>query len=206
MAGKITDLAELTSGNIADGDLAVVVDVSDTSMAGTGTNKKTLWSSIKAQLKTYFDTLYPPKPKYVRLSANRTSTSTSLADVTDMTVSIEANKVYRLKACIRYKGSVSTEAIGLSINGPASPTSVEFMVQAGANTTILRFEHVSTYDTVVMGVSSLTTSLPAFIDALIVNGANAGTLAIRFKAETGGANSVTVEAGSWLILEEVEAA
>lgn len=37
---KATDLAALTGANAADGDLVTVVDVSDTSMAGTGTNKK----------------------------------------------------------------------------------------------------------------------------------------------------------------------
>jgi len=58
MAGKITDLTELTSGNLADGDLMEVLDVSDTSMSPEGTNKKTLWSSIVSKLKTYFDTLY----------------------------------------------------------------------------------------------------------------------------------------------------
>ena len=54
MANEITSLAELTSGNLADGDLIEVVDVSDTSMAVTGTNKRTLWSSIKAQMNTLY--------------------------------------------------------------------------------------------------------------------------------------------------------
>ena len=170
-----------------------IVDVSDTSMAATGTNKKILWSSIKSQM----------LPKYVRLSADRTSTSTALADVTGLSASIEANKAYMLRACIRYKSSTATEALGLAINGPASPTSVESGTIITGYTGIYRSEQTSGYDTAVIGVSSTTTSMLATIDALIVNGANAGTLAVRYKAETGGANSVTVEAGSWFILQEV---
>lgn len=47
---KITDLAALSSTDLADGDLFVVVDVSDTSMAATGTNKKILLSSLLAAI------------------------------------------------------------------------------------------------------------------------------------------------------------
>lgn len=66
MSEKITGLTEQSSGTIADGDLFVEVDVSDTTMAPTGTNKKITWANIKAALKTYFDTLY------VALSGNQT--------------------------------------------------------------------------------------------------------------------------------------
>ena len=44
---KISALAELTVGNVADGDLFVEVDVSDTTMAASGTDKKLLASSLK---------------------------------------------------------------------------------------------------------------------------------------------------------------
>ena len=46
MAGKITDLAALTGAGAATTDLIETVDVSDTSMAATGTNKKMALSDL----------------------------------------------------------------------------------------------------------------------------------------------------------------
>lgn len=55
---KIGDLDEAGAGSLDDADQVVVVDVSDTTMHASGTTKRSLWSSVRAQLKTYFDTLY----------------------------------------------------------------------------------------------------------------------------------------------------
>lgn len=45
---KITDLTEITA--IADNDLMVVVDVSDTTMAASGTNKKITWANVETTI------------------------------------------------------------------------------------------------------------------------------------------------------------
>lgn len=50
---KITGLAALTGANIASDDLFVGVDVSDTSMAATGTNKKLTVDDLRAAFALY---------------------------------------------------------------------------------------------------------------------------------------------------------
>jgi hypothetical protein len=52
---KISNLEALTSP--ADTDEVVIVDKSDTTMASSGTNKKMTWTTIKTQIKSYYDSL-----------------------------------------------------------------------------------------------------------------------------------------------------
>ena len=52
----LPDRTELTTP--ADGDLYVTTDVSDTTDAATGTDKKITWANIKTALTTVFDSLY----------------------------------------------------------------------------------------------------------------------------------------------------
>lgn len=68
---KLDELTALTTP--ADGDLLYTEDVSDTTDQPAGTNKKITWTSIKAFLKTYFDTLYST---ITNLSDHMSDTST----------------------------------------------------------------------------------------------------------------------------------
>jgi len=51
MAGKITELTNLTGAAAAAVDLIEAVDVSDTTMAATGTNKKMTFAELISYLK-----------------------------------------------------------------------------------------------------------------------------------------------------------
>lgn len=52
MAGKITDYGSLTGANAASDDLIEIVDVSDTTLAATGTNKKITQAELAIALET----------------------------------------------------------------------------------------------------------------------------------------------------------
>lgn len=74
---KLTDLTATTS--IDNADLSMVVDVSDTSMAATGTNKKITWSNVLASIKTYTDTLYQAVGSYLTASSTDTLSNKSIS-------------------------------------------------------------------------------------------------------------------------------
>lgn len=76
---KTTALTELASGSQADTDVIPIVDISDTTQAASGSLKKFSWGSIKAALKTYFDTLYKPNGSVVSVYRNTPDQSVTSA-------------------------------------------------------------------------------------------------------------------------------
>lgn len=68
---KITDPTIPLATNIADNDVAHIVDVSDPTDDPAGTSKRTLFSLVKSTLKTYFDTLYSSYSEWATYTGTR---------------------------------------------------------------------------------------------------------------------------------------
>lgn len=98
---KITDLTSITSDNLATGDEFVVVDVSDTSMAASGTNK----SVTLAELRAYF------KPEYNASTAAQGAGFSSDTYLTGSSIAIPAGRL-QAKSMYRCVFNVTKTAAG----------------------------------------------------------------------------------------------
>lgn len=195
-SSKITALANLAYGNIVNGDQFVVVDVSDTTMAPTGTDKNYT-----------FETLIRDQHQIARLSGDQSSSSTSLADVPGLSASLVADATYRIEVIGGHTtGTTTTESMGISINGSTAASNVIFTASCGQTSIVENNIFVGhAYD----DVTPTYTNGPGATErrfnlvGVVKNGGSASTLSLRFKAETGGANSVTIKAGTVMLVTRI---
>ena len=132
-----------------------------------------------------------PGTTIVQKSADQTvSASTTFVDATDLTFSIGANAVYHFRAYL----FVNTGGGGIktAVNGPAGLS----RLRAGGPS--LDYAYASAYDTNITFTASLGFLGLIEIIGVVVNGATAGTFAVRFAQNSSNATGCTVEQRSWL--------
>lgn len=140
-------------------------------------------------------------PERYASSSSQTDFTTSLSNITGLSFSIAANET------VYFHGSLSFDSNDdadwqIAVNGPSTPTSVAFSA-------------VSTYDATTASASGLATAFATSFQiddqsggdeglvnfsGKIVNGSNAGTIAIQAKRTGGVATSLTIRAGSWMLV------
>ncbi len=135
---------------------------------------------------------------YVVLTANRTNATTAYADITDLAVTVAASTRYDVTCLLPYAANATTTGIGVSWTGPASPTLTSGIMvspltaQTVGATTIIGNDTGST-----TSASVATTGNVALFHGLWSNGANAGTIQMRFKSEVAVAGAIVIQAGAW---------
>jgi hypothetical protein len=149
-------------------------------------------------------------PKYVRKAANQTHALVAYANVTDLVFALLANTAYNFRFLVAYQSAATTTGIGLAMTFPASPTSIQYFQEYGGNLTAATagasgttFATAADTGATSIAVQTAATSYKAEVEGLIVNGANAGNLQLRVRAEV--AAQVTIMAGSYGVLTQLAA-
>jgi hypothetical protein len=132
-----------------------------------------------------------------RKAADQSMSSTTPTDVVGLRFNAKANDTYAFHVVMVTSTAVGTTGIQFAINGPASPVAITAkIVCPTANGTSVE-TNVTAYETFLAnGTSAGATKLVCTISGVLINGANAGLVAVRFKTSVN-ASAVTVHAGSW---------
>lgn len=117
---KITDLTTLAAADIAINDLLTAVDISDTTMAASGTNKKLTVLDFVA----YFQRWGLPIVK--RLSADHANSTTTGTEVTGLSTTLGAG-TYTFKYSLINQSSATGTGLGLGINFTGTAAVKAFM-------------------------------------------------------------------------------
>lgn len=112
---KISALTALTGANVAVGDKIPIVDVSDTTMAASGTTKQMTFAELKVALGIYNAAL---------ASDATTNSTTTAAKITSLDTALPAG-TYVFQYFVRYQAGAATTGVKFSVNFTGTVTSFE---------------------------------------------------------------------------------
>lgn len=142
---------------------------------------------------------------FVELTSDwSTIDNASLQDITGLAAAMAANTDYLVNAYLIYTTSATATGLHIGVNGPASPALLNLhgLIYRGFNVTA-NSGNAQAYGELVFNANGSATNAGATIDGVIKNGANAGNLQIQGQVETSIAGTLTIKAGSLLILTPI---
>ena len=134
-----------------------------------------------------------PCDRFIRITSNVTTSSTSFVDITGLSFSVEASAYY-FSCDLFYSTSVGTSGVHISVNGPAT-TALRYAVFMNIAEATIRGTSQTAYDTVTAPGTGNTTPLPVRVHGIAEFSAS-GTFALRFASESGGSVVATIFSGS----------
>lgn len=130
-------------------------------------------------------------------SADQTLIGTAYADVTSTGLAVAANTNYFFEFYLIADADAVTTGIDVAVNGPASPTSINYEQVYWTSATVRTERPASAYDANTASTASNGATRAIYrVRGILRNGANAGTLIARTKRENVGSGP-NIRAGSF---------
>lgn len=128
---------------------------------------------------------------------NNNASANTIADVTGLSFNVTAGSTYWFEADIAYTSAATTTGSRWSINGPASPTLLNYWSQYTLTATTITTNSATAYDIpAASNASSLTAGNIAIVGG-IIKPSSSGTVTIRFASEVS-SSAIVAKAGSTL--------
>ena len=133
------------------------------------------------------------------VTADRQNTTTTFADVTDLTLAIATGTRYIFECVLISTTAVSTTATQIAVNGPTT-SSLRYTVETATSATATHRAVQTAYDTVTNpATGAAAVPLPIYLRGQLLTTA-AGTFAVRFRSEVA-ASAVNVLNGSYCLVQ-----
>ncbi len=133
------------------------------------------------------------------------NTSTTLQDDDELSVTLSASTVYAFKFWIMTNNANAAEGAKFALNGTVGVSNLQAQVQIADDTldTQAGFSRITSFGSAVEATLSAGTNIS--IIAGTIETSTAGTFLLQWAQKVSGANNLTVQRGSYLSAERVEA-
>ena len=151
----------------------------------------------------WIDLVPEPRLTTVRLAADVTNNTTTLANVTGLAIALAANSTYAIDARVMFQTAATNTGLRLTQTVPSGATHVaQWNTPTSLTARTLANQRAADTGAASTGVDAANANTLATGSFLVITGATAGNLQIRFASEVGGSNAV-VKAGSNLVAIKV---
>ena len=152
---------------------------------------------------TWIDLVPEPRLSTMRLAADVTNNTTTLANVTSLAIALAANSTYTIDAKVMFQTAATATGIRLTQTMPTGATVVaQWNTPTSLTARTLANQRAADSGAATTGVDVANANTLATASFLVITGATAGNLQIRFASEVAGSNAV-VKAGSHLVATKV---
>lgn len=152
---------------------------------------------------TWIDLVPEPRLSTVRLAADVTNNTTTLANVTGLALALAANSTYQIDGRVMFQTAATTTGIRLTQTVPSGATVVaQWNTPTSLTASTLASQRAADAGATTTAIDTANANTLATTSILVITAATAGNLQIRFASEVSGSKAV-VKAGSNLVAIKV---